>query len=303
MRGFRLARLPWIRVYTELLHDPKMRRLTTIQKWIWVGMMLMAGDAPERGKLKIADGLPFTNADLSAALDLDLTNDEYGEMEIALEKFTELKMIEIDESGTIIIRNFEKRQYDSPSDHPAAVAKRVKRHREKKCNEVVTKCNARDTDKDTDTDKEKKEKKPSPRGSVYSSDFLEFWEIYPRRKEKAGAFKAWKTCIKEVKPEHLILAASRYAKECAETEPQYVKLPATFLGPKKPYEDFLTESDLDPIGKLNRLKAQLTDFEEGKANLIGDQPKDQLDKLTIEAANNITRQMRNLKRDIERLEK
>lgn len=92
---------------------------------------------------------------------------------------------------------------------------------------------------------------PVPRASKeepYTPEFMEFWRAYPRRKEKARAFRVWKTRLKErlrdgtpITPQVLIEAARRYAEECRTrgTLAEYIKYPATFLGPDRPFEEYI----------------------------------------------------------------
>ena len=87
----------------------------------------------------------------------------------------------------------------------------------------------------------------------YSADFEAFWKAYPRKKEKRRAWRVWKTRIRErVAPADLIQAATNYAATCRGKEERYVKLAATFLGPDRPYEEYLKGVDGD--GQLVPLK-------------------------------------------------
>jgi hypothetical protein len=67
-----------------------------------------------------------------------------------------------------------------------------------------------------------------------------------RRREKIKAGKQWVARLKDktdnITPALLVLAAHNYAAECQRkgTDGDYIKLPATFLGPSKPYLDYLT---------------------------------------------------------------
>lgn len=80
----------------------------------------------------------------------------------------------------------------------------------------------------------------------YSADFEAFWKAYPRKKEKRRAWRVWKTRIRErVAPADLIQAATNYAATCRGKEERYVKLAATFLGPDRPYEEYLKGVDGD----------------------------------------------------------
>jgi hypothetical protein len=100
----------------------------------------------------------------------------------------------------------------------------------------------------------------------YPAEFETFWQAYPeaRRREKQGAFKAWKSTLKQGKAqgitaEKLIAAARNYGAEMAAKgkEPDYIKLPKTFLGPDKPYEDYLKPlpaHGLDPPRAWSKLR-------------------------------------------------
>ena len=77
---------------------------------------------------------------------------------------------------------------------------------------------------------------------IYTPDFEQFWEVYPRKVGKQRAFTCWKARIKEESPETLILCAKNYADVCKAkgTAIEYIKHPSTFLSAKKDYEDYLS---------------------------------------------------------------
>ena len=80
----------------------------------------------------------------------------------------------------------------------------------------------------------------SKQDKEYSSDFLLFWQHYPRKKEKPKAWRVWKSRIKEKTPAgDMILAAEKYATECIGRDGNYIKLAATFLGPDKHFKEYL----------------------------------------------------------------
>lgn len=69
-------------------------------------------------------------------------------------------------------------------------------------------------------------------------DFEKAWELYPDRpgRSKEAAFKQWQARLKEGhEAVEMIRGVSRYRTYCdlTKTEPQYIKLPATFFGPGK----------------------------------------------------------------------
>ena len=93
-----------------------------------------------------------------------------------------------------------------------------------------------------DAEGEQKPDVPAERSDDYTSEFLEFWERYPRRVDKQRAFRVWKTRLKDKHtPNDMIQAAINYASYCSaqRTEVQFIKHPATFLGPDKPFTEFV----------------------------------------------------------------
>lgn len=78
--------------------------------------------------------------------------------------------------------------------------------------------------------------------SDYPALFERFWDVYPRKVEKRRALRAWKARTREgVEVDDLIRAATVYAGRCnaTGTAAQFVKHPATFLGPDRLYEEWL----------------------------------------------------------------
>lgn len=87
-------------------------------------------------------------------------------------------------------------------------------------------------------------RKSPGKGVEYSRDFEEFWKVYPRKKEKMAAYKCYLARLKEGHlPRDMLEAARRYRAECKKnrTEEKYIKLGKTFLGPNKPFEDYLKQ--------------------------------------------------------------
>lgn len=79
---------------------------------------------------------------------------------------------------------------------------------------------------------------------AYTSDFEEFWRIYPRKVEKRRAFKSWRARLREgVKAADMILAARQYSEAKRGTEQQYLKHPATFLSRDRPFADWIEPTE------------------------------------------------------------
>ena len=79
--------------------------------------------------------------------------------------------------------------------------------------------------------------------NIYTPEFEEIWSHYPRKKEKAAAYKAYKARRKSYSDQELDLAVERYAQECRilGTEEKFIKHGATFFGPSLPFTDYLTK--------------------------------------------------------------
>ena len=83
---------------------------------------------------------------------------------------------------------------------------------------------------------------------IYPDTFEQFWNIYPRNKEKTAAYSFWHTRVKEGHtPEQLLEAAEKYKEECEKqgTETRYIKHAKTFLGDKKPFLDYIEDEPQD----------------------------------------------------------
>ena len=86
--------------------------------------------------------------------------------------------------------------------------------------------------------------------NVFSEEFETLWDLYPKRINKSGAYKAFNATLKRgVLLADLVLATKNYAKERNGQDNAFTLHPATFYGPNNRYLDYLpiTASDF----KLN----------------------------------------------------
>lgn len=89
--------------------------------------------------------------------------------------------------------------------------------------------------KTTYQDKQKTKHKTN----TYTEEFEEFYKHYPRAEEKKRTFTNWKKCIKEYSVEQLMAACTNYKLAKEDTEKQYLKTSANFLGRDKIFEDYI----------------------------------------------------------------
>lgn len=85
--------------------------------------------------------------------------------------------------------------------------------------------------------------------------FEEIWKVYPRKKEKAKAYKAYNARLKDgFSEDELETAVKRYARECEllGTQEQFVKHAATFFGPDTSFDDYLKTDYREPVVKPDK---------------------------------------------------
>jgi hypothetical protein len=107
----------WIKLYTEMLHDPKLIKLDYEEKWFFVECLLLAGSL-EKG------GLIGASEDVSLAM----PKGERGEGR-KLKALARAGLVQ-EKKGVWYVTNFSKRQV-KPSDSKEAWADRKRKQREK----------------------------------------------------------------------------------------------------------------------------------------------------------------------------
>jgi len=109
------------------------------------------------------------------------------------------------------------------------------------------------------TMKKKKKSSRTTKETTYTPIFLEAMKIYPpvENANKSKAFSAWMARIKEGEmPETMLEGTKQYAKYIA-TSGRIAKLPATFYGPHKHYNDNCAVLDKPNKEEKEKIKAKL----------------------------------------------
>jgi len=90
-----------------------------------------------------------------------------------------------------------------------------------------------------------------PKRDYHLDAFGAFWLVYPKKKSREEAQKAWCAALdRGANPQRIVDAATAYARERAQEDPKYTKYPATWLN-KGCYDD---EPD-QPAGQRPPLRA------------------------------------------------
>lgn len=111
----------------------------------------------------------------------------------------------------------------------------------------------------TTTIEEKKESKKGRTDNTYTGAFEEFWQAYPRKKDKGNAFKKFNARLNSGFSEvELIKAAKEYARECQNncTEERYIKHATTFLSDSTPFLDYLKREE-EPVSEQSGSSVKL----------------------------------------------
>lgn len=111
----------WLRLYTEVAGDRKLRRLPAEQRWLWVVVLCVAKESPRPGWLFLSEGVPVTEEDLAdqAAVPIEAVRD-------GLKSFAGQNMVEI-QDGVYHVTNWDDRQFESDLS-----VERTRRYRQKK---------------------------------------------------------------------------------------------------------------------------------------------------------------------------
>lgn len=181
--------MEWLRLYTEITNDRKLRRLSPPHRWLWITMMCMARKSPVPGVLLLSKNIPANVEDLAdeAAISVD-------DVVSGVEIFKAQDMLqEIDSVYSLI--NWDKRQFNSDNS-----TNRVKSWRAKQSETTMKRFSdvsvtPPDTDTDTDTEKDSSAFKGKPRSPFKNKNqeslFDMTWEIFPKKKSKGQAEKTW----------------------------------------------------------------------------------------------------------------
>lgn len=116
---------PWFRFYTEALTDPKLRRLTPEERWLYVAVLGAARQSSRPGWLMLTDSLPFEHEDLAELAGMTVAKVVKG-----TDKMQDLGLIGY-EGETWFVPSWDARQFESDK-----VTERVAKHR--RSNDDVT---------------------------------------------------------------------------------------------------------------------------------------------------------------------
>ena len=117
--------MPWLRLYTELPTDRKIRRLSIEHRWLWICVLCEARRSPVEGWLLVSEREPLTVDDLA-----DVSTLKPKVVQAGLNKFLELGMLEKDEEiGAFRVEAWSARQRQSDTSTDRVRAWRAARNK------------------------------------------------------------------------------------------------------------------------------------------------------------------------------
>lgn len=210
---------PWFRFYVEAMRDPKMRRLTPAQRWLWVAVLAAARESCRPGWLLLTDHESLEIGDLA-----DYAGMSSREVATGMAQLCRLGMVDIDlPSGTYFVPAWNDRQYESDDS-----TKRTRKHRDRN---GPTLLDGTDNSVSVSVSGSASGSEPttSPRDN-YEHDFDAWWTEYPRKIDKEPARKAYIAKRRAgADPDDLLAAVKHYAEACDGQEREHVKYAKTFL--------------------------------------------------------------------------
>lgn len=122
-----MPRKRWIKMWTqESLYGSISRELAPDERWAWVGILLLAGDSVEPGKVCAAPGVPWTDQQIADILQIPLTT-----WLAAKEKMVLHEKIE-NRDGILSIVNWDK--YQGEFDKAEYMRDYMREYRQRKTN-------------------------------------------------------------------------------------------------------------------------------------------------------------------------
>ena len=197
----------WLRLYSEIVNDPKVLVLTEALRWRYVALLCLHCNGQ------------YENApDDEISLALRLPQDEWMQTKEAF-----IKRGLIDQNGSI--HGWQNRQYISDLKDPTA-AERQKRYRESQRNARNATVTSRPPESDTDTE---------VNHSAKRNAFAEFWDLYPKKRSKGDAEKAWAKLKPSPELVQTILRSVEVAKardDWRKDRGKFIPYPASWLNAK-----------------------------------------------------------------------
>ena len=193
------------------------------------------------GALLFKGAIPYDMMMLSTVLRMNIDTVKTG-----LELLQKFKLVEVLDNGTIYMSDLQALIGQSSTE-----GERVKAYRERikgiECTKDVRTYENRTPELELDTEIDIKQNKKDVK---YPEHFLNFYELYPKKKGKDQALKTFNALIKKgIEYEYIISCLENYKNEIERknTGYDYIKFPSSFLNCLSDYEDTSSQNSYSSI--------------------------------------------------------
>lgn len=262
-----VSRLPWFRLYVEMIDDEKIRLLAFEDRWHYVAILCCKG----AGILDTDDAAPLLRRKLCVKLGLAAR-----ELEAMADRLAELGLID---PVTFQPAGWDGRQFISDTDPTAAERKRRQRERDRVKQQPsdvsrVTVTNVTRTDTDTEEDSKAEDQKHSAQPSA--SRFEDFWSVYPKKVGKKPALTKWQARKLDAVADRLIHDVLTRASSDDGWLRGYVPDPCTYLNQDRWEDDLRTApvARAGPAAQPGKQMQGLMALEEMKRGLVRNRNSD-----------------------------
>lgn len=212
-------------------------------------MKLYLRSLKDNGKLMYKNRIPYSPEVLAT-----VCRHQVGTVEKALKVFEQLELVEILDNGAIYMADIQNfiGQSSTEADRQRAYYNRIKTEKNsiaETAGGIAGEIEVAETPRLPEIPTE-----PKKKASNYTTDFEEFWKIYPRKADKGQAYKKYCARLHDgFSPEELSQAAKNYADSCRvnRTEEKYIKHGKTFLGDSTPFIDYLPKKAAQDVNETS----------------------------------------------------
>jgi hypothetical protein len=212
-----------------LIEKPMIQNANLLQTWIWCLLKASYKEHEQMvgiQKIVLAPG-QFITGRFKGASEIKMNPSTFWKYLLWLQGNESLDIKSNSKYSLVTVVNWESYQVGNKNDDNESDSK------------MTAACQPCDTN--NKVKKDKKEKNVV----IYTPDFEEFWANYPRQESKPTAFRQWQSRLKEkAVPAEMVVGAKNYAIVCRGKEPQFIKLPATFIGRDKHWKDYIEGGSL-----------------------------------------------------------
>mgnify|MGYP003290485139 CR=1 FL=1 len=249
-----MADVKWIKIVTDIFDDEKILLIESLPEAdaiivIWFKLLCLAGKQNNQGVFLLNNRIAYTDEMFATIFRRNVAT-----VRLALKTFEDFGMIEII-NGVITIPNWDKHQSLDALEKKREYQRDLMRKRREAQKLICdTNCDTNSeansytnseansyTNCDTnvsclDKNKIRKEKNNNINISKINSDFEYLWSLYPNKKGKAEAFKAYKKAVKNgVTMETVEKGIRSFLEECRikRTEQRYIPHGSTWFNQER----------------------------------------------------------------------